>query len=71
MTLLVTYEMPGFTSRKDAEAMAMPHGLTLIEWEVRSANKIAKFTCESQEQVDSFIADLSYHPLGVETVGAK
>ena len=68
MTLLVTYEMPSFTSREDAEVMAKPHGLTLTEWEVRSARKIAKFTCESQEQVNSFIADLSYHPLCVEPV---
>ncbi len=68
MTLLVTYEMPGFTSREDAEAMAKPHGLTLTEWDVRSAHKIAKFTCDSQAQVDGFAADLSYGPLGVETV---
>jgi len=64
--LVATYEMPSFTTKKDAEDMAKPHGLKLVSFERLNGNLIAKFEAAHAHQVGAFSADLSYHAIDIE-----
>lgn len=59
-----TFDMPAFTTRKEAKALSKPHGLALGSFiKQKDGCYAATFKGETRDQINALAADLGYRPI--------